>query len=381
MRLLCLLLALVLASCNSSSLPGNISSGGTQPAPTEPMAGQIGHVFIIVLENMNYADTFALKEASDMPYLTDTLVSQGALLTQYHATGHVSLDNYITMISGQAPNVVTMSDCAVFLDWNFLGFSPTLIDGQALGEGCVYPASVKTVANQLQDAGLHWKGYMEDMGNDLARDGSATCSHPAINTPDGTESAAANDQYATRHNPFMYFHSIIDDQENCDARVVPLTDLPADLAIASATPNYVFITPNLCNDGHDTGCANGDPGGQKSINTFLQEWVPKIVNSAAFKKDGLLIITYDEAEPSDGTACCNEPTGFNTPMPGITGRGGGRIGAVLLSPFIKPGTVSDVPYNHYSMLRSIEDMFGLPYLGYAGQMDLVTFGDDIFTAR
>ena len=160
--------------------------------------------------------------------------------------------------------------------------------------------------------------------------------------------------------------------------VVPLTDMPADLSIAAATPNYNFITPNLCNDGHDTGCANGDPGDQKSINTFLQQWVPQILNSPAFREDGLLIITFDEAEPTDGSSCCNEPTGFNTPMPGITGRGGGRIGAVMISPFIKPGTVSDVPYNHYSQLKSIENMFGLPYLGYANQMDLVTFGKDIF---
>lgn len=371
MRFLALCFALLLCACGNS-MPGSIDDA---PAAR----GTPGHVFIIVLENMNYADTFAKGADSDMPYLTDTLAKQGALLTQYHATGHVSLDNYITMISGQAPNVITMADCPIFLDW--IGLPTLVAGGQVIGEGCVYPDTVKTIANQLQDAGYHWKGYMEDMGNDLERDGSRTCSHPAVNSQDHTESAAANDQYATRHNPFMYFHAIIDDQENCDARVVPLPELTADLAIASATPNYVFITPNLCNDGHDTNCANGDPGGQKSINTFLQHWVPQIMNSAAFKKDGLLIITYDEAEPTDGSSCCNEPTGFNTPMPGITGRGGGRIGAVLLSPFIKPGTVSDVPYNHYSMLRSIEDMFGLSHLGYAGQMDLVTFGEDIFGPR
>jgi hypothetical protein len=63
----------------------------------------------------------------------------------------------------------------------------------------------------------------------------------------------------------------------------------------------------------------------------------------------------------------------------VVGPGGGRIGAVLVSPLIKPGTVSKTPYNHYSLLRSIEDIFGLDYLGYAGQAGLKPFGADIFT--
>jgi phosphatidylinositol-3-phosphatase len=258
------------------------------------------------------------------------------------------------------------------------------VDGQVLGQGCVYPDFVPTVANQLQDAGLDWKGYMEDMGNDPERDGGTTCAHPAVNSQDPTQSADAADQYAVRHNPFMYFHSIIDDQANCDARVVPLTALEADLASLDATPEYVFITPNLCHDAHDEPCVNGEPGGLVSADEFLRTWVPKIMGSAAFQKDGLLIVTFDEAEAnpentaSDASACCGELPGFNTPLPGIFGLGGGRVGAVLLSPFIRPGTVSEVPYNHYSLLRSVEDIFGLPYLGYAGQAGLVGFGPDIF---
>ena len=68
-------------------------------------------------------------------------------------------------------------------------------------------------------------------------------------------------------------------------------------------------------------------------------------------------------------------------MTGWNGPGGGRIGAVLLSPFIAPGTVSDVPYNHYSLLRSVEDIFGLPHLGYAGVAGLKAFGADVYTLR
>ena len=105
--------------------------------------------------------------------------------------------------------------------------------------------------------------------------------------------------------------------------------------------------------------------------------------SPAYQKDGLILVTFDEANlganAEDAAACCNEPGGPNSVLPGLFGPGGGRIGAVLISPFIKPGTVSEVPYNHYSMLKSIEDLFGLPYLGHAGQAGLVPFGTDVYS--
>ena len=110
------------------------------------------------------------------------------------------------------------------------------------------------------------------------------------------------DAYATRHNPFVYFHSIIDSPTcgNC----VNLNNLTADLADAHTTPNFVFITPNLCDDGHDgsgtgaagTTCANGQPGGSASADAFLQMWVPQIMASPAYKKDGLLMILFDESD-------------------------------------------------------------------------------------
>jgi len=340
----------------------------------------VGHVFVLVLENESYATSFDPNGAA--PYLAKTLPSMGQLLDQYYATGHVSLDNYISMVSGQAPNLITQLDCQAYMD--FAGNTTPDANGQVTGTGCVYPAAVKMIGDQLEGAGLSWRGYMEDMGNDLSRDGTATCSHPAINSQDKTQSAEAADQYATRHNPFVYFHSLIDAQARCDKGVVPLTRLTADLQTAASTPNYVFITPNLCDDGHDpstpnqTTCANGDPGGLKQINTFLGKWVPLILNSPAYQQDGLLIVTFDEASTSDASSCCNEPSGPNTLLPGLTGAGGGRVGAVLVSRFIKPGSVNHTPYNHYAMLRSVEDLLGVPHLGYAGQAGLQAFGADVF---
>jgi hypothetical protein len=192
------------------------------------------------------------------------------------------------------------------------------------------------------------------------------------------------DQYATRHNPFMYFHSIIDEQKSCDAHDVDYSKLSHDLRKESSTPQFSFITPNLCHDGHDEPCVNGEPGGLVSANEFLQKAVPPILRSPAYEDRGLLIVTFDEAEaapgPGDSSACCGELSGPNTTNPGfiVPGPGGGRTGAVMISPCISPGTVSDQEYNHYSLLRSVEDLFGLDHLGYAGQDGLAPFGIDLW---
>jgi phosphatidylinositol-3-phosphatase len=328
----------------------------------------IKHVFVVVLENKNFDETFG--PASQAPYLAKTLTARGQLLRQYYGTGHESLDNYISMISGQAPNPVTQADCTV----GFNNVTPgTMVeDGQALGMGCVYPAAVKTLADQLEGAGKSWKGYMEDM--------STPCQHPAIGSPDTNQSATAASQYATRHNPFVYFHSIIDDQARCDAHVVSLNQLQGDLASASKTPNFSFITPDLCSDGHDATCADGGKGGYAGIDQFLSTWTPRILNSPAYADGGMLIVAFDESE--DGAeACCNEPTGPNTPQPGIQGPGGGRTGAVVVSPYVEPGSTNDSAYNHYSLLRSLEDLFGLQHLGYAGMAGLRPFGSDVYNAK
>jgi phosphatidylinositol-3-phosphatase len=332
----------------------------------------IDHVFIIVLENENATTTFA--DNSPAPYLAKTLPTQGEFVPNYYGTGHNSLDNYVSMFSGQPPNPQTQGDCPIYSD--FIGNVGS--DGIAVGNGCVYPAGVKTIADQLTAKGLTWGGYMQDMGADPTRE-TATCGHPAVGSPDKTQAATAKDQYATRHDPFVYFHSIIDTPA-CAANVVNLDRLDGDLASASTTPNYTFITPDLCNDGHDASCADGGPGGLPAADAFLQTWVPKITASPAYQRGGLLMIVFDEGS-GDSTACCNEQSGPNTPAAGgqSGGPGGGRTGAVFLSPFITPGSTTTTAYNHYSLLRSVEDLFGLAHLGYAGQDGLTPFGADVFT--
>jgi hypothetical protein len=361
---------------------------------------RIQHVFMIVLENEGFDVTFGPN--SKAPFLSKTLTSEGVLLNQYYGTGHVSLDNYIAMLSGQAATPDTRNDCQVYADFVLTGTTP---EGQAIGSGCVYPSSIKTLPDQLDASGKTWRGYMEDMGNDPTRE-AATCGHPALNTKDLTQAAEApsasvplGDQYASRHDPFVYFHSITDSPK-CNENVVNLTHLPQDLASEATTPNFVFITPNLCNDGHDAPCKNGQPGGLVSADAFLQKWIPLIQSTKAYQHAGLIVITFDEgglsAGPNPngpgllisapGQFCCNEQPGPNLAAfpqttaiaPGVElvfqSYGGDRTGAVLLSPFLKAGTTSDTPFNHYSLLKTLENIFDTDaYLGFAAAPGLVPF--------
>jgi hypothetical protein len=123
----------------------------------------------------------------------------------------------------------------------------------------------------------------------------------------------------------------------------------------------------------------GARGGLAQADAFLARWVPAIMAAPAYRDGGLIVVTFDEGR--DAAACCGETAGPghpNVPLPGKSGPGGGRIGAVLLSRLIKPGTVSTVEYNHYSLLRWIEDIFGLPHLGDAAMPQVGSFGPDVF---
>jgi len=345
------------------------TAGAATSAPKPP---PIRHVFVVNLENESYDVTFGAD--SQAPYLSQTLVGQGALLSQYYGIGHVSLDNYIAEISGQGPSKQTQLDCTTYNDFVSTGTGDL---GQVLGDGCVYPKSAKTIADQLAAKKLTWKGYMEDM--------ATPCQHPDLGAKDPNLVATPEGAYATRHNPFVYFHSIVD-SPSCEQNVVSLDQLETDLASVKTTPNYSMITPNLCNDGHDETCPDGGPGGLAGVNAWLQQWVPKITGSKAFKKDGLLIVTFDEAEvvgdDADASGCCNTPQYPNVERGGgiVDGPAGGRTGTVLVSRYIKPGTTTATPYNHFSMLCSVENIFGLSKLGYAGQPGLTCFGKDVYTA-
>jgi len=337
-------------STAAPTTPPSSASGGSPQAGSKP-----GHIFVINLENKGYDKVWGAGSAA--PYLSRTLRDQGVLLSQYFGIAHNSNPNYLAQISGQGSNPMTRADCPTYAPFNQTG---TGAMAQVQGTGCVYPESVPTVAGQLTTAGKTWKGYMEDM--------QTPCQHPQLGSKDDRQGANVGDQYATRHNPFVYFTAITSSPE-CQNNVVPFTKMAGDLQSVDTTPNLSYISPNLCNDGHDSPCVDGSPGGLAASDSWLKDNVPAILGSPAFKKDGMLVITFDESE--GGTT---GPSG----VPG--GTAGGRVGALIISPLTKGGTTSDTQYNHFSLLASIEDAFSLPRLGYAGAPGLNSFGTDVFNA-
>jgi hypothetical protein len=166
-----------------------------------------------------------------------------------------------------------------------------------------------------------------------------------------------------------------------------LNQLSADLATPSRTPSFAYIAPDPCHDGSPMPCASGAPAGLPAAEGFLKQVVPEITGSKAYKENGLLAITTDEAPSSgefaDSSSCCGQPQFPNLPAPSsaLGPEGGGQVGALLLSPFIAKAGVSQEPYNHFSLLRTIEDLFGLPHLGYAGLSKVSSFEPSIFSAH
>lgn len=370
---------------------GSAPSGATALVAPTP-AVRVRHGFQIVLENQEVGTSFPGTGTE-----LDRLAASGVFVSGYYGTGHQSLDNYLAMVSGQAQYSSTSQDCPIYLDGSGTvdahGFYEPLMPQDS---GCVYPAAVKTLPDQLIAKHKSWKGYMEDLGNTATRE-TAPCGQPAfagvaidpsLGGLDDTQAATAADQYAARHNPFVYFHSLLDSRgvrgdgtpkkSPCAKHVVGLRALERDLA-TNHVANWNFITPNLCDDGHDSPCrgpgaegTNPGAGGLTSANAFLAKVVPAIQASKAYRDGGLIVITFDEGTSDE--ACCGE---------GAFSTGGGRVGVVLLGPHVHPH-VSTCTYNHFALLRTWEDAFGLGtlhgalrgsdglgHLGHAGDAGLI----------
>jgi phosphatidylinositol-3-phosphatase len=191
------------------------------------------------------------------------------------------------------------------------------------------------LADQIESSSRTWKGYMESMPQ------------PCF--------LGDTQAYKQKHNPFIYFDAIRTNPNRCQ-QIVPLTQLDLDLQ-SGAVPNLVWITPNICNDMHDCGVDVGDQ--------WLKEWVPKILASAAWQDNGVLFITFDEG--SSRKSCC-------------TYAQGGQIDTLIIGPMVKPGFTSDVEYDHYSLLRTIEEAWGLPLISKKVSCDCSKSMTDFFAA-
>jgi hypothetical protein len=181
----------------------------------------------------------------------------------------------------------------------------------------------------------------------------------------------------------VYFHSVTD-SSSCRSDDVGLGKLSADLSSSARTPSFSYIVPDRCHDGSPDPCTPGAPAGMPAADGFLKSVVPQILRSEAYRNSGLLVITVDEAPTSgelqDSSSCCGQPRFPNLPAPaaGLSRSGGGAVGALLLSPFVKGATTSQEPYNHFSLLRTVEDLFGLRHLGYAGASGASSFEPSLF---
>lgn len=324
------------ASTGEESADDESGGGGATPnAEVEAKPTKIKHVFVVTLAGHGFDAAFGPQ--STAPYLSKELVPKGALLTEYRSLGTADLPDYLAMVGGQPPNDDTRTGCPTYKEVPFTA-APNKAGEIAVG-GCVFPNTVTTVGDQLSSSRREWRGYIEDL--EKGPEGKATCRRPASNAVDDTFKARPGDGYATRHNPFVYYHSLLD-LGDCDALNGPLERLETDLQAVKTTPNYSFVAPDLCNDGTESPCVDGSPGGLPAADAFLAKWVPKILASPAYKAGGLLIVTFAGGPTTDPEAAQ-----------------GVRNGTLLLSKFADAGTTVAAPYDPYSLLRSVQDLFAL----------------------
>jgi hypothetical protein len=373
------------SGAEGSGAEGSSGSGSSKGGSGEAAAGApakklppLKHVFVIMLSDEPYASVFG--PASTAPYVVHTLEHKGELLTHYDAVAHDGLADELALLSGQGATAETAANCSNYTEITPTGVGP---DEQVLGSGCVYPASTQTLAGQLSAKHLTWAAYIEGIDEGGAQ---GVCPHPTLGQPDPTAAeTASSGPYATFRNPFVYFGAIVGSPQ-CAADDIGLDKLRGDLASAKSTPSFSYIVPDRCHDGNPTPCRAGAPAGLAPAETFLKQVVPEIMGSKAYKENGLLVITVDQAPASgafaDSSSCCGQPLFPNDPVKTLVGApsGGGAVGALLLSPYISGATTSQEPYNHFSLLRTIEDLFGLQHLGYAGLSAVKSFEPSMFTA-
>ncbi len=189
---------------------------------------------------------------------------------------------------------------------------------------CFIDAS--SLPDLIEASGRTWKTYQEDM--------PAPCFIGSTNL------------YAQKHNPFVYFNPIRLNPERCTRSVVPLTQLQADIA-ANSLPNFMFIKPNICNDSHDCSLDVSDAW----LTNLLNILIPAL---DATGQTYFVAMLWEEGQGSH--TCC-----------GLPEPGGGRVPMVILSPQAQNGFEDPTPYTHYSLLKTISQAWGLPYLGHAAE--------------
>ncbi|MBJ7354657.1 MAG: hypothetical protein JHC98_07510 [Thermoleophilaceae bacterium] len=396
----------------------------TADAPVTGATGapaKINHVWLIVLSGQGYSKTFG--DPASTSYLVSDLAGKGAVVQNYYSVAQGELANNIALVSGQGPTWQIGQNCP-----NYTDLAPGTLDAstnQVIGDGCVFPDTVRTIGDAIAATGKTWAAYVEDIDNG-ANGRTNVCRQPAPGAADPDHRTDAGNAYASWSNPFMYFKSVAA-LSSCPFQIGGLKNLHADIA-ASRSPAFSMVIPNRCHDGSDTPCAPGAPAGLSTADSFLQEVVPKIMSSKDYLDGGVIAITFDQSPQglpdSDTSSCCGqpliypnlanppavtEPTGDTGPTgesgpTGATGEtgqtgatgpigqlkaataadgtatAGGKVGLLLLSPLVKAGNMDVTEdYNHFSLLLTIENWFGTEKLGYTSQIGIGALPDSVFS--
>lgn len=326
-------------------------SGKESASEPELPPGQVQHFFVIALASPGYEAAFGATP--QMPYLGTTLRPQGSLLTDYSLLTETVVPNTIAAVSGQRPNAITSANCPTFAD-----FPPGTKNNSAgfvSGDGCYYPTETLSLGDQVDSARLRWHAYMEGMV-DPETGQPDNCVMPEAGAVETTVPGG----YSSNLNPFVHFRSLVD-LGSCTPSDVPLTELEKDLKKEETTPNFSWISPTPCNAGVVGQCPEGTPQGPAAADAFLAKVVPEILKSPAYKKDGVLMITFNQVSPPDPA------------LPALPNPEPLRVGSLLLSRFASPGGIDATKYDPYSLLRTVEDIFRLNYLAGAGSAKVKSF--------
>jgi outer membrane biosynthesis protein TonB len=328
------------------------------PPPT-PEAGRIKHVFVVSVVSSGYDAAFGATPT--MPYLSGTLRPKGRLLANYSVLSEPITPNGIALLSGQPPNKATEEECPTYNA--FPATSKASPIGVLSGEGCVYGVETQTLAGQLELGQFTWKGYFEGMKSPTTGE-PENCVYPGAEEEEVVEPGG----YAAKLNPFTHFHSLLD-VGTCGEDDVPITELEKDLKSEAKTANFSYISPDLCSAGVSGQCAEGAPEGAAAADEWLAEVVPEILESPAYKKDGLLIVTFGGVNPPAPVA--EGETAPPAPPKPL------KTGALLVSKFVTKNSTGNAPYNPFSLLRSTEELFGLKYLAEAAEPTVKTFAPEL----
>jgi phosphatidylinositol-3-phosphatase len=331
--------------------------------------GSFKHIFVIMMEN--HATNEIIGNTADAPF-TNWLASRSAVATNYYGVTHPSLPNYLAAISGDFQHI--WDDCAAGATVTCAPqeFGPT--SGYTNGQEWLTPAEIaqatntahwfsdRTIVDQLEAHGKTWKAYMQSMPYT-----GYTGEYYPYTTVNGQ--TVPIKLYAQKHDPFMYFPNIRNSPERM-GKIVPYTQFDQDLESGNI-PNFVWISPDQCHDMHgvstsnaqflnNPNCAFPASGLDHSIiklgDNYLRNAVNEITNSRVWStQKSALVIMWDENDYSSATGCCHSPTGVN----GVVLGGSNAPAMVLTSRGSEHFVDSTTPYNHYALLATIEQLWGL----------------------